>query len=87
MRVPPTGTERLSCLLRGETQSGEIDSSGEIRNTFFPLSLPEFAGKVNLIYIDPPFNTGQDFFFTATIPSELDDSEGVSKFRQAPIGH
>ncbi len=33
-----------------------------------PSLLPEFAGKVNLIYIDPPFATGADFSFTATIP-------------------
>lgn len=33
-----------------------------------PSLLPEFAGKVNLIYIDPPFDTGADFSFTATIP-------------------
>jgi site-specific DNA-methyltransferase (adenine-specific) len=26
-----------------------------------PTLLPEFAGKVNLIYIDPPFMTGRDF--------------------------
>ena len=26
-----------------------------------PALLPEFAGKVNLIYIDPPFETGADF--------------------------
>lgn len=29
--------------------------------------LEEFAGKVDLIYIDPPFATGQDFTFTASI--------------------
>jgi adenine-specific DNA-methyltransferase len=33
-----------------------------------PSLLPEFAGKVNLIYIDPPFDTGADFSFTKTIP-------------------
>jgi adenine-specific DNA-methyltransferase len=33
-----------------------------------PSLLPEFAGKVNLIYIDPPFDTGADFSFTATVP-------------------
>jgi adenine specific DNA methylase Mod len=26
-----------------------------------PSLLPEFAGKINLIYIDPPFATGADF--------------------------
>ena len=38
-----------------------------------PSLLPEFAGQVNLIYIDPPFATGADFSFTATIP-EIDES-------------
>jgi adenine-specific DNA-methyltransferase len=33
-----------------------------------PSLLAEFAGKVNLIYIDPPFDTGADFSFTAAIP-------------------
>jgi len=43
-----------------------------------PSLLPEFAGKVNLIYIDPPFNVGADFTFTATIadhPETHDDEE------------
>ena len=35
-----------------------------------PSLLPEFAGKVNLIYIDPPFATGADFSFTAQIPDD-----------------
>lgn len=26
-----------------------------------PALLPEFAGKINLIYIDPPFDTGAYF--------------------------
>ncbi|SRR6266496_3738330 len=33
-----------------------------------PSLLPEFAGKVDLIYIDPPFNAGADFSFGTTIP-------------------
>ena len=33
-----------------------------------PSLLDEFAGKVNLIYIDPPFDTGADFSFTAAVP-------------------
>src|SRR5712692_9369476 len=37
-----------------------------------PSLLAEFAGKVNLIYIDPPFDTGQDFSFTATVPNNPD---------------
>jgi len=38
-----------------------------------PSLLPEFAGQVNLIYIDPPFDTGADFSFTTTIP-DTDES-------------
>lgn len=40
-----------------------------------PSLLPEFAGKVDLIYIDPPFNVGADFSFTATIPDHPDTEE------------
>lgn len=38
-----------------------------------PSLLSEFAGKVDLIYIDPPFNTDSDFSFTTEIP-ESDES-------------
>jgi adenine-specific DNA-methyltransferase len=41
-----------------------------------PSLLPEFAGKVNLIYIDPPFATGADFSFMTTIP---DTEESFTK--------
>lgn len=41
-----------------------------------PSLLSEFAGKVNLIYIDPPFNVGADFSFTTTIP---DSDESFTK--------
>jgi len=40
-----------------------------------PSLLAEFAGKVNLIYIDPPFDTGADFSYTATIPDDPDSEE------------
>ena len=40
-----------------------------------PSLLPEFAGKVNLICIDPPFNVGNDFSFTATIADDPDTEE------------
>jgi adenine-specific DNA-methyltransferase len=35
-----------------------------------PSLLEEFAGKVNLVYIDPPFDTGANFSYTATIPDD-----------------
>lgn len=50
-----------------------------------PSLLPEFAGKVNLIYIDPPFNVGNDFSFTATIADHPDtDEDETTSFVKEP---
>ncbi|HYT90983.1 MAG TPA: DNA methyltransferase, partial [Gemmataceae bacterium] len=49
-----------------------------------PSLLPEFAGKVNLIYIDPPFDTGADFSFTATIPDAEDEEDSGLAFTKQP---
>ncbi|HEY3782600.1 MAG TPA: DNA methyltransferase [Fimbriimonadaceae bacterium] len=38
-----------------------------------PSLLPEFAGKVDLIYIDPPFDTGANFSFTALVPGSTEE--------------
>jgi len=35
--------------------------------------LEQYAGKVNLIYIDPPFATGADFSFTSKIGEDEDE--------------
>ena len=52
-----------------------------------PSLLPEFAGKVSLIYIDPPFNVGADFSFTATIPDnpETDEDESAQFVKEPNI--
>jgi len=52
-----------------------------------PSLLPEFAGKVNLIYIDPPFNVGSDFSFTATIADnpETEEDESAQFVKQPSI--
>ncbi len=52
-----------------------------------PSLLPEFAGKVNLIYIDPPFDTGANFSFTATIPDnpETGDDEETQFVKEPSI--
>jgi DNA modification methylase len=52
-----------------------------------PSLLPEFAGRVNLIYIDPPFDTGADFSYTATIYENPDtpDEELTSFVKQPSI--
>ncbi len=50
-----------------------------------PSLLDEFAGKVNLIYIDPPFATGGDFSFTATVPNDPDsDDDEAMRFVKQP---
>ncbi|WP_375417967.1 DNA methyltransferase [uncultured Hymenobacter sp.] len=55
-----------------------------------PALLPELAGKVRLIYIDPPFDTGANFSFTATVPAapagDEDDEEvsGGTSFTKQP---
>lgn len=50
-----------------------------------PSLLPEFAGKVNLIYVDPPFATGDDFSFTASIPDDTEiEGDQSSTFVKQP---
>ncbi len=49
-----------------------------------PSLMPEFSGKVNLIYIDPPFDTGQDFSYTATIPDTSEIEEDETSFLKRP---
>jgi adenine specific DNA methylase Mod len=44
-----------------------------------PSLLPEFAGQVNLIYIDPPFDTGEDFSYTANVPDGKRETESFVK--------
>jgi DNA modification methylase len=52
-----------------------------------PSLLPDLSGKVNLIYIDPPFDTGQDFSYLATIPDhpEMDEDEEISFLKQPSL--
>lgn len=49
-----------------------------------PSLLEEFAGKVNLIYIDPPFDTGANFSYTATIPDDPEGDEEDTSFLKQP---
>src|SRR6267378_997951 len=50
-----------------------------------PSLLPEFAGKVNLIYIDPPFDTGADFSFNATLHDHPDaEKDEATSFLKEP---
>src|SRR5947207_263378 len=50
-----------------------------------PSLLANFAAKVNLIYIDPPFRTEQDFSFTAEIPDYPEEiGDGAVEFTKQP---
>jgi adenine-specific DNA-methyltransferase len=85
IELPFQTVETVNESVQERQRTLELSSSGhdpEWRNRLIwgdkkyvlPSLLPEFAGKVDLIYIDPPFNTGQDFSFTASIS---DDSESL----------
>ena len=47
-----------------------------------PSLMEEFRGKVDLIYIDPPFATGADFSFTAQVPE--DETGSAATFVKQP---
>ncbi|MHB8627235.1 MAG: hypothetical protein ACYDBJ_08025 [Aggregatilineales bacterium] len=45
------------------------------RKYVLPALLTDFAGKVDLVYIDPPFATGADFSFQAQVGEETFEKE------------
>src|SRR5579884_2554610 len=54
--------------------------------------LEKFAGKIDLIYIDPPFATGADFSFTAPIgegDQEITKDQSIieEKEKSAPVAN
>ncbi len=67
-------------LPRGSRQEGIFDKKSNWKNRLIwgdnllvmGSLLKEFAGKINLIYIDPPFATGDDFSFTVNIGDEAE---------------
>ena len=83
IELPFQTVETVNESVQERQRTLELSSSGhdpEWRNRLvwgdkkyvLPSLLPEFAGKVDLIYIDPPFDTGADFSFTATVPHHPD---------------
>jgi DNA modification methylase len=79
--------KRLGSLFNQKEEAGEWRNRliwGD-KKYVLPSLLPEFAGKVNLIYIDPPFNVGSDFSFTATIADHPDtDEDETTTFVKQP---
>lgn len=49
-----------------------------------PALLAEFAGQVDLIYIDPPFATGDDFSYVARVPSPDSRNGDDASFDRIP---
>jgi DNA modification methylase len=49
-----------------------------------PALRDELAGHVDLIYIDPPFATGDDFSYVARIPSAEGAPADVARFEKSP---
>jgi DNA modification methylase len=87
--LPFQTIETVNESTRDRQRSLELFSAGregEWRNRLIwgdkkyvlPSLVAELAGQVNLIYIDPPFDTGADFSFTATIPDHPDAPEDES---------
>ena len=79
--------KRLNSLFNQKHDTGEWRNRliwGD-KKYVLPSLLPEFAGKVNLIYIDPPFNVGSNFSFTATIADNPDtDEDETATFVKQP---
>ncbi|HYU44749.1 MAG TPA: site-specific DNA-methyltransferase, partial [Terriglobales bacterium] len=84
IELPFQTVETVNESVQERQRTLELSSSGndpEWRNRLIwgdkkyvlPSLLPDFAGKVDLIYIDPPFDTGADFSFTATLADHTDD--------------
>ena len=89
IELPFQTVETVNESVQERQRTLELSSSGhdpEWRNRLIwgdkkyvlPSLLPEFAGKVDLIYIDPPFNTGANFSFTAAVP------ESETNFKKEP---
>ncbi len=99
IELPFQTVETVNESVQDRQRTLELSSSGhdpEWRNRLIwgdkkyvlPSLLPEFAGKVDLIYIDPPFDTGADFSYNASLPSQddvdVEDGEEEINFLKQP---
>ena len=80
---------QLSLLRESSATYGEKEWRNRLiwgdKKYVLPSLLAEFAGKINLMYYDPPFNTGADFSFTAAVPDHPDTPEDDSfEFTKEP---
>ena len=63
---------------RGETEWRNRLIWGD-KKYVLPSLMPEFANSVDLIYIDPPFNTGEDFSHRVEVPDHGTDGASFTK--------
>jgi adenine specific DNA methylase Mod len=63
---------------RGETEWRNRLIWGD-KKYVLPSLLPEFANQVDLIYIDPPFDTGADFSYLVEVPDHQVDTTSFTK--------
>jgi len=63
---------------RGETEWRNRLIWGD-KKYVLPSLLPEFANSVDLIYIDPPFDTGADFSYLVQVPDHQVDATSFTK--------
>lgn len=70
---PPTGTLK-SCIGEGENEeiTGNIFIEGENLEVLKILR-KSYMGKIKMIYIDPPYNTGKDFIYNDTFADSTED--------------
>ncbi len=91
IELPFQTVETVNESVQERQRTLELSSSGhdpEWRNRLIwgdkkyvlPSLLPEFAGKVDLIYIDPPFDTGANFSYMATVPERDEESNSEQTF-------
>ena len=65
----------LFSLLQGDNPEWRNRLIWGDKKYVLPSLLTEFAGNVDLVYIDPPFNVGADFSYQAQVGEEVFDKE------------
>jgi len=84
-KIETVDMPRSEALASGQTTLGELQTTrqDDFRNLLIwgdnklvmASLLKDFRGKIDLIYIDPPFNVGADFTMQVAIGDEKEDTE------------
>ena len=68
----------IELFLKGQTEWRNRLIWGD-KKYVLPSLLPEFANSVDLIYIDPPFDTGANFSHIVEVPENQEDYASFTK--------